>query len=222
MNKLKKNNEKGRNVLNYMGLYLAELHKNTSKREIWTDFSASDVNINDIDTKLQDRELKESEIRQFEVLWGKQKDVNDYTFLEQTFDKYTENTKFVNYQQEDLYRDLCRDRLLLRKINDSRYDGDETIDKIQNRISRTMSTLKVDEFESNKPKTTSELLIFEKIKTVDENNVKDIYKEPRKFEDFNKYRKYQNDLVLRPLKNTLAGNRDFNINIDNIEEYDLD
>lgn len=56
----------------------------------------------------------------------------------------------------------------IKKINDHRYEGDETIDKIQNRIAREMSILKVDEFESNKPKTMSEKALAEQIRLIDE------------------------------------------------------
>ena len=112
--------------------------------------------------------------------------------------------------------------MLLRKINDKRYDGDETIDKIRTRISKLMSTLKVDEFASTKPKTASEQCLFEKIRMVDENNVKDIYKEPTKYFDHNKIAKYEKDMCLRPLANLLVGHRDFNISMEDIEQYDLD
>ena len=45
-------------------------------------------------------------------------------------------------------------------MNDARYSGEETMDKVQNRISRTMATLKVDDFESNKPKTATNKVSF--------------------------------------------------------------
>ena len=129
--------------------------------------------------------------------------------------------EFINPQQEDLYKDLCRDRLLLRKINDNRYNGEETIDKVQNRISKTMSTLKLDQFETNKPKTLSEQSLFEKIRLCDENNVKDIYSEPSKYYDLNKVQYYNEKFSLRPLANMLVGNRDFSVNLEDIEQYDL-
>ena len=110
---------------------------------------------------------------------------------------------------------------MLRKINDNRYNGDETIDKVQNRISKTMSTLKLDQFESNRPKTLSEQSLFEKIRLCDENNVKDIYSEPSKYYDLNKVQYYNEKFSLRPLANMLVGNRDFSVNLEDIEQYDL-
>ena len=112
-----------------------------------------------------------------------------------------------------------------RKINDNRYKGDETIDKVQNRISKTMATLKVDQFESNRPKTASEQALFEKIRLCDEKNVKDVYNHPTKDlkdrEDYDKIKAYNELFSLRPLGNMLVGHRDFNVSLEDLDQYDL-
>ena len=205
-----------------VGTYVNELRRYSKNKEIWSDFSATDVDITEVDAKIQTREVKQKEMKQWEIDWGIQDEVCDYEFLNDTFNRYTKGVEFVNPQQEDLYRDLCRDRLLLRKINDNRYNGDETIDKVQNRISKTMATLKVDQFESNKPKTASEQSFFAKIAQIEQTKPADLYKEPKKYKDFNKLRQYEEDMVLRPLLNTLCGHRDFDINIEDAERYNLD
>lgn len=205
-----------------IGTYVNELRRYSKNKEIWADFSATDVDITEVDAKIQTAEIKQKEMKQWEIDWGIQDEVCDYEFLNDTFNRYTKGVEFVNPQQEDLYRDLCRDRLLLRKINDNRYNGDETIDKVQNRISKTMATLKVDQFESNKPKTASEQSFFAKIAQIEQTKPADLYKEPKKYKDFNKLRQYEEDMVLRPLLNTLCGHRDFDINIEDAERYNLD
>lgn len=205
-----------------VGTYVNELRRYSKNKEIWSDFSATDVDITEVDAKIQTAEIKQKEMKQWEIDWGIQDEVCDYEFLNDTFNRYTKGVEFVNPQQEDLYRDLCRDRLLLRKINDNRYNGDETIDKVQNRISKTMATLKVDQFESNKPKTASEQSFFAKIAQIEQTKPADLYKEPKKYKDFNKLRQYEEDMVLRPLLNTLCGHRDFDVNIEDAERYNLD
>ncbi len=205
-----------------VGTYVNELRRYSKNKEIWSDFSATDVDITEVDAKIQTAEIKQKEMKQWEIDWGIQDEVCDYEFLNDTFNRYTKGVEFVNPQQEDLYRDLCRDRLLLRKINDNRYKGDETIDKVQNRISKTMATLKVDQFESNRPKTASEQSFFAKIAQIEQTKPADLYKEPKKYKDFNKLRQYEEDMVLRPLLNTLCGHRDFDINIEDAERYNLD
>lgn len=212
----------GKRIPINVGTYINELRRYSKNKEIWADFSATDVDITEVDAKIQTAEIKQKEMKQWEIDWGIQDEVCDYEFLNDTFNRYTKGVEFVNPQQEDLYRDLCRDRLLLRKINDNRYNGDETIDKVQNRISKTMATLKVDQFESNKPKTASEQSFFAKIAQIEQTKPADLYKEPKKYKDFNKLRQYEEDMVLRPLLNTLCGHRDFDINIEDAERYNLD
>ena len=203
-----------------LSTYILELQKRDSNKDIWQDFSATDVELKDI-SEVKTIAERRKELNDLEKKWGIQDSVEDYDFLEDTFQRYTKGIEFINPQQEDLYKDLCRDRLLLRKINDNRYNGEETIDKVQNRISKTMSTLKLDQFENNKPKTLSEQSLFEKIRLCDENNVKDIYSEPSKYYDLNKIQYYNEKFSLRPLANMLVGNRDFSVNLEDIEQYEL-
>ncbi len=112
-------------------------------------------------------------------------------------------------------------RLKKRKIDEGK-DDTESAKQVQDRILQLMNKLKIDEFESNKPKTLSEQLIFAKIAQIEQTKPADLYKEPKKYKDFNKLRKYEEDLVLRPMLNTLCGHRDFNINIDDVERYNLE
>lgn len=202
--------------------YVNYIRKKENRKLFWKDFSSTDVLLSEINEKVRQEEEWNKKYSDLEEIWGVQDTEKDYAFLQDTFDKYTNGIEFVNPQQEDLYRDLCRDRLLLRKINDKRYDGEESIDKIQTRISKLMEKLKLDEFESNKPKTASEESLFAKIAQIEQTKPADLYKEPKKYADFNKLRKYEKDMVLRPLLNTLCGHKDFDINIDDIEQYNLD
>ena len=198
--------------------YIGEIQSRKERQEAWNDFTASDK----IEHSAKETEEQNRKLDELEEVWGVQDSEKDYDFLENTFNRYTKGVEFINQQQKDLYKDLCRDRLLLRKINDGRYGGEETIDKVQNRISKTMSTLKVDQFESNKPKTLSEQSLFTKIAQVEMTKPCELYKEPKKYKDFNQLRNYYKDLVLRPLLNTLAGHKDFEIDIDDISRYNLE
>ena len=205
-----------------VGTYIGELQKKTQNKEIWCDFSATDTELSKTESVVKTIAERKKELDDLEKTWGKQDCIEDYDFLEETFRRYTQGVDFVNPQQEDLYKDLCRDRLLLRKINDNRYSGEESLDKVQNRISKTMAILKLDQFEENKTKTISEQLMFTKIAQIEQTKPADLYKEPKKYRDFNKIKMYYKDLVLRPLLNTLVGSKDFNIDIDDVGKYNLD
>jgi hypothetical protein len=189
----------------------------------WSCFlTGTDMDWTEVSRNIRTLDVRQSEKENYILSWGLQDTADDYKFLDETFAKYTKNISFINFQQEDLYRDLCRDRLLLRKINDGRYKGDETIDKIQNRIAKTMSILKVDQFEETRPKTASEQSFFARIAQIENTRPCDLYKEPNKYKDFNKIQRYEKDMCLRPLLNTLCGQRDFNIDIDDVERYNMD
>lgn len=204
-----------------IGTYISTLQRRTTCKDIWSDFSSTDVELNKKEISMRTVDDIKKELDKLERNWGKQDCTEDYDFLEDTFRRYTNGIEFSNPQQEDLYKDLCRDRLLLRKINDNRYNGEESLDKVQNRISKTMSILKLDQFESTRPKTLSEQSLFEKIRLCDENNVKDIYSKPSKYYDLNKVQYYIEKFSLRPLANMLVGNRDFSVNLEDIEQYDI-
>lgn len=202
--------------------YIANLNTNSNKYKEKLDFSYSDSTLSNLTAKIEARELEKKDLDKFKLDWGVQEENDDYKFLNDTFLRYTNGVVFINNQQEDLYRDLCRDRLALRKINDKRYDGVDTIDKIQGRISKLMATLKTDQFDSSKPKTPSEESFFAKIAQIELTKPADLYKEPKKYEDFNKLQMYERDMVLRPLLNTLCGMRDFNISVEDVEKYNMD
>lgn len=203
-----------------MGKYIGLLNLNKAKYGSKIDFSWSDSNLSELDTKLEDRERTKKELQRFQLDWGLQDSVDDYIFLQDRYEQYTDGVEFANAFHPDLYRDLCRDRLILRKILEGR-NKDEEISKVQERINKLATQLKVNEFRANKQKTASEMALFEKIKMVDENNVMDVYKEPTINVDVNNFRKYQEDLVLRPTLKTLINHRDYDLKLEDLEQYDI-
>lgn len=188
--------------------------------DTWESFSDSDVSFEEISGVTKTDEGIKAQIEKLELDWGYQESEEDYKFLIYMYDKYTKNVTIENPQQDDLYRDLCLARLEKRKAEQGKIDTD--ISKIQGRILTLMNKLKLDEFESTKPKTVSEQLIFAKIAQIEQTKPADLYKEPNKYKDYSKLRKYMKDLVLRPALNTLVGNKDFNLNLDDVESYNID
>ena len=188
--------------------------------DTWESFSDSDVGFEEISGVTKTDEGIKAQIEKLELDWGYQESEEDYKFLIYMYEKYTKGVTIENPQQEDLYRDLCLARLEKRKAEQGKIDTDIT--KIQGRILTLMNKLKLDEFESTKPKTVSEQLIFAKIAQIEQTKPADLYKEPNKYKDYSKLRKYMKDLVLRPALNTLVGNKDFNLNLDDVESYNIE
>ena len=202
--------------------YIGNLNTNSNKYKEKLDFSYSDnTTLSQLSNTLQVREIEKKELGKLKISWGIQDCAEDYDFLQDRYKQYTEGVEFTNAFHPDLYRDLCRDRLILRKISEDRYKGAENITQVQNRVDSLSKKLKIDEFKSNKPKTVSELSLFEKIKMVDENNVNEVYKNPTIKLDLNQIMKYEEDLVLRPTLKTLINHRDYDLKLEDLEQYDI-
>ena len=208
------------NFVDYYYNYLWGSQSSKKALEQWESFADSDVSFQEISGITKSDEGIRAQAEKLELDWGYQESEEDYKFLIYTYEKYTKNVNIENPQQEDLYRDLCLARLEKRKAEQGKTDTDIT--KIQSRILTLMNKLKLDEFESTKPKTVSEQLIFAKIAQIEQTKPADLYKEPNKYKDYSKLRKYMKDLVLRPALNTLVGNKDFNLNLDDTESYNID
>lgn len=199
-----KTDKSGNRISITVNKYISELQKKSNKKSIWKDFSNTNINLDEEETLVLSRTNNDSMSKK----WGIQEDTIDYDFLEDTFNRYTEGVEFINPQQEDLYRDLCRDRLLLRKINDGRYNGEETLDKVQNRISKTMSILKIDQFEKKKVKNDIERIIEQQIWEIENT-------EPAEVVDKNEYKDYLNiesdwgKHILRAVRNLVAGTKEY-------------
>lgn len=188
--------------------------------DTWESFSDSDVGFEEISGVTKTDEGIKAQIEKLELDWGYQESEDDYRYLEYLYNKYTQNTEFENPQQEDLYRDLCLARLEKRKAEQGKIDTDMT--KIQSRILTLMNKLKLDEFNSTKPKTVSEQLIFAKIPMVEEHDSWELYNRQKKYENDSQVRKYLKDLVLRPILNFVCDNKNYNVNIDDVSQYNLD
>lgn len=211
---------KGKITLNS---YISELHKRTSNKEIYENFACTDVtDISKLGTKIATLEEQKEENDRLRKIWGIQETSEDYEFLEDTYDRYTKDIEEISVQQQDLYKDLCRDRLLLRKLSENSQQDNDMITKVQTRLNTLMKTLKIDNFETTQKRTLSEQSFIEKIKIMEQTKPMEVYAtENVDYNDFTKRKHYYEELVLRPLCNTLAGHKDFNIDMSDLEQYNL-
>ena len=74
--------------------YITTLQRRTTCQEIWSDFTATDVNIDQKEVRMQTIDDKKRELDNREKTWGKQDCVEDYDFLEDTFKRYTQGMEF--------------------------------------------------------------------------------------------------------------------------------
>lgn len=206
---LQKKNKVGNLVGVNISSYLTELHKSSIKKEIWKDNSCTDVmNITELDTKVVTLEEKKERLIELEKIWGKQEEFEDYEFLEDTFSRYTSDRDELDPRQSDLFRDLCRDRLLLRKINDDRYAGEESIDKVQARVSKIMGILKIDQFEQLKKKSDVEKILEYQIWEIENTEPAEVV-DKEEYKDFLDIKKSWGKDILRCVKNLLIGSKEY-------------
>lgn len=219
--------KKGAKIEKIFGQYYNILSRETTKHNLWLDFSCTDIDYRDIATKIEHYEVAKQDIEDLELTWGKQKDNKYYAILTETFMQDTKGIEFENPTQEYLYRQLSlaklRKRLILESPTvDNKESAQAEINRVNDEIFKIMDKLKVADFDSNKPKTFADKTMFNKIMMVDEENVKDIYKEPTMKFDHNKLIEYQRLSTLRPLGLMLAEKSDYNITMEDLEVYNLD
>lgn len=136
--------------------------------------------------------------------WGNFEDTADYDYLNELFDRYTQDLTLVDTAMELRYRDLCKAELRKRKADESGDVGE--IDKALKAIKDLMAMLKLDKFDDNK--ISDEEKHIERMAWLIENT------DPAECEDLNKYRdisgfeKSFGD-IMRCIKNLITGSRDY-------------
>lgn len=192
--------------------YIYCLKKVESKTDDWKDFSATDVQLGDIQHLRKSEELVKAEYEKFELDWGKQS-TEDYQFLEYRYDVYTEG-KVLSPAQETLYRQLCLVELRKRKkeakadfTNDNNELGDSTKEE-QAMILTLMQKLKIDNFAENKDKTDIEKIIERQIWEVENTEPCEVI-DKEYYKDFCDIGKNWGKDILRCVKNLLVGSKDY-------------
>lgn len=197
----------------YMGRYIRELTtKYRNMKEIWTDFSATNVDLADIDSRIEGREIKKKEQEAFQLDWGVFEDVEDYVLLEYLFEELTEG-KPLTKPQEMLYRDLCLARLAKRKAEQSKQEQSkgEDVQKIQKQILDLMKTLNIDKFAENKELALIDRMLETRIAIQEKEKPAFHYKDIKTNADFSGRGKYYYNHVWRPFKNVMKDSKEYNI-----------
>ena len=81
-----------------IGTYMNELRKYSKNKEIWSDFSATNVDITEVDSKIKTAEIKQKEMYKFMLDWGEQSNLEDYQFLEYRYSVYTDGMELTPSQ----------------------------------------------------------------------------------------------------------------------------
>ena len=193
----------GRKTAISIGSYMNTIRKYTKNKEIWSDFSATDVDISDIDSKIQTREVKKKEMDKFILDWGQQPNLEDYQFLEYRYDVYTEGRELTP-SQETLYRKLCLAELSARRKEANQDSSKEDTEQIM----KLMSKLKIDNFEEKKEKSDIERILEKQIWEIENTEPAEVVSK-EEYKDYLNIEKDWGKHILRAVKNLLTGSKDY-------------
>ena len=193
----------GRKTAISIGSYMNTIRKYTKNKEIWSDFSATDVDISDINSKIQTREVKKKEMDKFILDWGQQPNLEDYQFLEYRYDVYTEGKELIP-SQETLYRKLCLAELSARRKEANQDSSKEDTEQIMN----LMSKLKIDNFEEKKEKSDIERILEKQIWEIENTEPAEIVSK-EEYKDYLDIEKDWGKHILRAVKNLSTGSKDY-------------
>ena len=136
-------------------------------------------------------------------IWGKF-ELEDYEFLNFTFNEYTQELLDMDANLIRRYRDLAKAELRKRKADES---GDiQEITKAQDSLNKQLALLKLNNFKDNKQSDTEKFI--ERMAWNIENT------KPAECEDTQKYKDFSNfginwEDIMRTVKNLVAGSRDY-------------
>lgn len=136
-------------------------------------------------------------------IWGRF-EVEDYDFLNFTFNEYTQNLLEMDANLIRRYRDLAKAELRKRKADESGDMGE--IIKAQDSLNKQLALLKLNNFKDNKQSDTEKFI--ERMAWNIENT------KPAECEDTQKYKDFSNfginwEDIMRTVKNLVAGSREY-------------
>lgn len=157
-----------------------------------------------------ERELEKDVIS----FWGEGKTTEDYAWLEKTFDEWKKTHKSDTMAEQTLLKEIVFKQLEIEKAR----KGNQATTSLVKDLQEIMKTAALDPTKANAANAGRSQETFSAfIKTIEENEPAEYYKDREIFKDFDNIGKYFETYVSRPIKNFITGSRDFNID----QEEDL-
>ena len=190
--------------------YREQLKAMKKATDDWNDFSNTNVDYRDIMGLKKSDIALEAEKDKFVLDWGKRENIQDYQYLEYEYGRLTKD-KPLKPQEETLYRKLCMVELMIRL----KEENDEPTSTEQTQLLNLMKTLKIDNFQEEKDKSTIEEIIEKQIWEVENTEPCEII-DREYWKDYCDIGKNWGKEIIRAVKNLITGSREF----PNIESYD--
>jgi len=167
---------------------------------------------------LDSDEYAELDAEELVAFWGKGLEADEYSFLELELDRYKRTHKCDTAAEESLLRQICFCELEIRKSREEDKSASSAIKQLQD-LMKTASVDPAKTAMAGGGKSQDTFSAF--IKTIEENEPAEYFKDKDLFKDFDNIGKYFEKYVSRPLKNFVTLSRDFNVD-DEEEDDDFD
>lgn len=201
--------------ISYLFNYLRALDDLDVPIEYWGDLSGASyfgIDLLKVAKPTSDGDIEI--LLQLEKEWGKQEKIEDYLFLEETFNSYANGETLTAAMSNTLHY-LCLAIFDVKKLREQTDADQKEISAAEKRVTDYYNKLKLDDFKFNKSKSAGELLIEEwahiyeskePLEWVDEN-----------LEDICGFRA-DSDEIYRALANKVVGSKDYpKLTVDDIK-----
>lgn len=197
---------------NYWGNYTVQFQQSRTKaeKELWKDFSATDVDYKDIAQLQKAEKMIEQEQEELRYKWGEDKDIKEMQYLESRWAFYVAD-KELSTAEESLFRNLCLAELDIWEGND--------IDKAMKRQMDMLKVLGMDKFEAEKGKSEAEQMIEYDIWLMENEEPAEYYESKNMYKDFRGINSSWIREIKRPIINLITGSKDYELDKEDKEEW---
>jgi hypothetical protein len=211
---------KGVDPTNIFGLYKRKLTSTTSGNFV---DRITDANMSFVEptNRLEDNPMLDDDYEDsvdLKMFWGTNFKKEDYDWLEFELSEWKRTHKCDTKAEETLLKEVVFKEFDIRK---DRAEGRDPSAKVK-QLQEIMKTAAIDPAktsEAGSGKAQDTFSAF--IKTIEENEPAEYYKDKKLFKDFDNVDFYFRKYVTRPLKNFITQSRDFNVTTDD-EDDDAD
>jgi hypothetical protein len=209
----------GRQTNNFFGLYKAKL-VTTQKMAMNDIHGGTDLTFQEPTSPIfvsEDDKIFLEDHQDLEDFWGNNLKEEDYRFLERELSEWQKTHKCDTKAEKTLFREICLTTLEIRK----KRTLDQPTGKLVEDLQKIMKTAGVDPSQSSAAGSGKSQDTFSAfIKTIEETEPAEYFKDKELFKDFDNIDFYFKKYITRPLKNFITQSRDFNVENEDTDDVD--
>jgi hypothetical protein len=210
--------ERGAEIVSFFTLYkgkLGNVQRTSLTERKATDLTFVETSLPVVENDLAQSDMTDESQEYLKKYWGSNFTFEDYEFLEFELSEWKKTHKCDTKAEETLLKEICHKSLEIKK---ARVEGKGTAALVKE-LQDLMKTASVDPAKTaiaGSGRSQDTFSAF--IKTIEENEPADYYKDKKLFKDFDNIDFYFKKYVKRPILNFLGSTKDFNVETD--EDFD--